>query len=380
MVTPLLVRGASPAGDPAWIVRDHRTCRSLLNDDRLRRYPCSDIENPSSFTTSVSLQFRPGDSNPWPDDLVRRMLGASFSPPRMKALEPAIEVIVLELIGDMRRAGPPADIRGALAEPLAALTISRIMGIPRQDHERVMRWSDGCLDIANPERAAEADRQLMTYMEDLLDEKLRNPAEDLISDMIGFVRDNPGETTRVDTIRLAAGLRFASQLNTPAAIDRGIYLLLTHPEHLTDIGTRPGAIRQVIEEVLRHPHPLAPRVAGVPRYAHEDIAVGEIDIARGDLVIFDLDAANRDEDAFDQPLEFRPARQSNQHLSFGYGAHYCIAASLARLELKVVFERIFDLLPNLRLAAGIDELVGQTNRLSGGMVQLPVTWDSEQEN
>ncbi|WP_433665849.1 cytochrome P450 [Nocardia sp. CA-136227] len=302
------------------------------------------------------------------------MLGSSFSPLRMKALEPAIASIARDLIDDMRRVGPPGDIRESLAEPLAASAISLILGIPREDHDKVLDWSEGCLDIRNIDRATESDMQLTEYMERLLDQKLRNPSEDLLSDMSIYIRDNPHESRR-EIIGLAAGLRFASQLNTPAAIDRAVYLFLTHPEYLDELHSGSAALKRAVEEVLRHPHPVSPRVAGIPRYAHEDIGVDAHTIQRGDLVIFDLDEANRDSSVFDSPLEFHPDRRANQHLAFGYGGHYCVAASLARLELKVVLETIFEMLPNLRLATDIDNLSRNSERLSGGLTKLPVSWD-----
>jgi len=99
-----------------------------------------------------------------------------------------------------------------------------------------------------------------------------------------------------------------------------------------------------------------------------------VTIARGDAVLLSTDAANRDADAYPEPEEFDATRRPNPHLSFGHGMHFCIGASLARTELRTVFTTLFQRIPGLRLAVDVDDLDVRSDRVTGGVTGLPVTW------
>jgi pentalenolactone synthase len=118
----------------------------------------------------------------------------------------------------------------------------------------------------------------------------------------------------------------------------------------------------------------SPGSLALPRYAHADIEIGGVTIARGDVVLLATGSANRDEDAFTDPEEFDPTRKPNPHIAFGYGGFFCIGASLARTELRIVFTSLFSRFPNLHLAVGVDELGVRSNRVTGGVDRVPVIW------
>ncbi|MFJ4657680.1 cytochrome P450 [Nocardia sp. NPDC088792] len=375
IVGPLIELGTSPAGAPAWIIRDYATVKKLLTDERINRFPHPDVLDPPRFTTAEILQFKQVNQGgpPPPDDLIRRMVATSFSPRRMRGMEPQVNAIVRELIQDMRRAGPPAEIRSALAEPLSAHVISELLGIPADARAAVREWSDASVDLTNPARSAAADYELKALMNDLVEEKSKHPGEDILTDMLRFSDQEPELCGRDLVIGMAAGLRFAGQINTVTLIDRGLYLLLTHPIDRLRL-TDPKVLEHAVEEILRFPHPVQRRIAGVPRYARADIYLGDVVIREGDLVILDLDDANVDPSVFADPESFCPARSENPHMSFGYGPHYCVGAALARLELKAVFGNIFGLLPELRIDGDPEALEPRRHQLSGGVMTLPVTW------
>ncbi|APA96739.1 Biflaviolin synthase [Nocardia seriolae] len=372
---PRVERGVSPAGDPAWIVRDYATIKKLLTDSRINRFPDPAVADPPRFTLAEILQFKQVDPDapPPPDDLVRRMVATSFSPRRMRAIEPAVNAITRELIEDMRRDGPPADIRTALAEPLSSHVISELLGIPAEARAAVREWSDASVDLADRERSVRADRELKAFMNELVEAKTRQPGEDILSDMVRFSANEPQLAGRDLVIGMAAGLRFAGQINTVTLIDRGLFLLLTRPiERATLADSK--TLERVVEEILRFPHPVQRRIAGVPRYARADIPLGGHVIGEGDLVILELDDANLDPGVFADAESFCPERTENPHLSFGYGPHYCVGAALARMELKSVFGNIFQLLPDLRIDGDPGALEPRRHQLSGGVMALPVTW------
>jgi pentalenolactone synthase len=171
---------------------------------------------------------------------------------------------------------------------------------------------------------------------------------------------------------LAAGLLFAGHETTAGRIDLGVLRLLSDLDRRDALAADPdGLVAGTVEEILRMS---APGGLGLLRYAHADIELGEQTITRGEAVLIAANAANRDPEAFEEPDLFDPSRRPNTHLAFGHGGHFCIGASLARTELRVVFSTLFRRFPKLRLAIDIDDLVIRADRLTGGVTSVPVTW------
>ena len=155
-------------------------------------------------------------------------------------------------------------------------------------------------------------------------------------------------------------------------------LLLEHPEQREALQRDPGLAPLAVEEILRFPSPLEkPRAAkrgGLPRYAAADVEVEGVTIRAGDLVMFALEDANRDEGVFPHPDRFDVTRKENPHLAFSYGPHFCIGAPLARVELQCLFGRLFDRFPALRLAVPLDRIRPVPDRVAGAVAELPVAW------
>jgi cytochrome P450 len=118
----------------------------------------------------------------------------------------------------------------------------------------------------------------------------------------------------------------------------------------------------------------AERTIGLPRYANTDFAFGGVTIHTGELVMLGLRAANLDEQLFPKPARFDVYRERNQHLTFGYGPHFCPGASLARIELQTLFATLLNRFPTLQLAVPVESLRERDESLTGGLVELPVTW------
>jgi pentalenolactone synthase len=172
--------------------------------------------------------------------------------------------------------------------------------------------------------------------------------------------------------RLAAGLIFAGHETTSTRIDLGTLLLLADLERRDRFVADPdGEVAATVEEILRI---TAPGGLGLLRYAHDDVEVGGVTIARGDAVIISSNAANRDGSVFADPADFDVDRSPNVHLAFGHGAHVCIGANLARTELRTVFPALLRRFPGLRLAVSVDDIEVHGNRLTGAVDEVPVIW------
>lgn len=131
-------------------------------------------------------------------------------------------------------------------------------------------------------------------------------------------------------------------------------------------------IPSTVEEILRRT--VIGSGGGLPRYARADIEIGGVTIKAGEAVLLCLTGANTDERVFVEPETFDIMRQPNPHIAFGYGSRYCVGASLARIELQVVFTALFRRFPNLRLAVPFEELRLRTDRYGSGVLEVPVSW------
>jgi cytochrome P450 len=309
-------------------------------------------------------------------DRMRRLLLPAFSAKRMRLLDEKIVGLSKQLIDDMVRGaepGGPADLHAALSVPLPIYVICELLGVPFADREHFKGLSERAATLTGDDpRVALA--ALYSYTAGLAELKRREPGEDVITDLVAAQRTDHG-LDDAELARIAAALLFAGHETTVNRISVGVLMLLRNPEALAALVTDPALVAPTVEEILRL---AAPGDFGIARYAREDIVVGEgahrVTIAAGDAVLLNTAAGNRDEQAFPDPEAFDPGRSPNQHLSFGHGGRFCIGASLARTELRAVFATLFTTLPRLRLAVDVSELRLHTERLTGGLYDLPVAW------
>ena len=224
--------------------------------------------------------------------------------------------------------------------------------------------------------AAGARAEFGRYMAGLAEQKRAEPGEDVISDLVRAQAED--ETYDYDEmIRLSVGLLFAGHETTVNRIGLGTLLLLTRRERWQDLTADPdGRTDAHVEEIMRLG---APGDLGLLRYAHTDVEVGGVTIVEGDAVILSINAANRDPQAFADAEAFDPDRAERAHVGFGHGGHFCIGASLARTELRTVFSTLARRLPDLRLAADLDDIevrIAAPHRRCDGASRHLVTGDA----
>jgi pentalenolactone synthase len=367
------------AGDPAWLVSGYETIKGLLTDSRLNTTHADPEHAPRYSESAIFGQARQATPTEREDHArMRRLLGRSFSARRLAALRPRVQHLVDGLLDDLASGRPPVDFHEAVSFPLPALVICELLGVPFADREDFRRWSDEAADLADHDRSSAGLAALWQYIGTLVARKLEQPAEDVLSDLVAVHRENP-ETYPLDQVaELGAGLLFAGHETTVSAIDRGVVLLLTHPDQRAALQRDPALVPTAVEEVLRAfiPGTNSDRgpASGLPRWTNADITVDGVPIPAGDLVLLDLQDANLDPATFSTPEEFDITRPVNPHLTFGHGPHFCIGAPLARMELQALFGTLFERFPTLRLAVPVEELQLRTMRLVGGLNKLPVTW------
>jgi pentalenolactone synthase len=378
MVSTAIRRVTTPAGDSGWLVTNYDDVKTLLSDPRLGR---SHAEPERAARVSHSAIFGGPMGHPSTEaaehSRMRRLLAPAFSARRMATLRPRVTVIIADLLDGMASHAQPVDLHEAVSFPLPALVICELLGVPYADRADFRRWSDDAAHLTDAARSQAGLMQLWVYMGTLVKRKQAQPDDDVISDLVAAAAADPGLTA--DGIAmLSAGLLFAGHETTVAAIDRGVTLLLTHPEQADALRHDPGLVAAAVEEILRSAPPArasgVEQTMGLPRYANTDFAFDGITIRTGDLVMLGIRAANLDEQLFPRPDQFNMHRDRNPHLTFGHGPRFCPGAPLARIELQTLFPALLNRFPTLRLAVAVESLRGRDELLTGGLEELPVTW------
>ncbi|MGH3872482.1 MAG: cytochrome P450 [Pseudonocardiaceae bacterium] len=378
MANPAIHRVTTSTGDPAWLVTNYGDVKALLSDPRLGR---SHADPERAARISHSAIFGGPMGHPSTEAAeharTRRLLAPAFSARRMASMRPRVTAIITDLLEAMAHQGQPADLHEAVSFPLPALVICELLGVPYADRADFRRWSDDAAHQTDAARSQAGLMQLWQYMRALVDRKQAEPGDDVISDLAAAAGADP-ELTTDGIAMLSAGLLFAGHETTVTAIDRGVTLLLIHPEQADALRRDPALIGPAVEEILRSWQPMRTsgieQAAGLPRYANTDFTYGGVPIQTGELVMLGLRPANLDEQHFPDPARFDVHRTRNPHLTFGHGPRFCVGAPLARLELQSLLPALLDRFPTLRLAVPVESLRGRDELLTGGLVELPVAW------
>jgi nocardicin N-oxygenase len=303
---------------------------------------------------------------------LRRLVSRAFSTRRMVSLRPKVDRVAADLVDDLRSAGPSADLVSALAMPLPIGVICDLLGVPLDGRSRFQRLADTVLSLTahRTDEVRAAREELNDYFLYLVGTKRREPGDDLISELVGAHRES--DALSVDElVALGRTLLTAGFHTTANQIALAALFLLRHPDRLRELETSLELIDPMVEELLRL-NPLTVG-GGLIRVATEDVEVGGVLVSAGEAVLPAIGSANMDSLVFADPDEFRPGRP-HPHIAFGHGAHYCLGAVLARMELRAAITALARSLPGMRLAVPLEDLRFTTGRLFRGLAELPVTW------
>ncbi|HUI28470.1 MAG TPA: cytochrome P450, partial [Candidatus Kryptonia bacterium] len=278
---------------------------------------------------------------------LRGLVSKAFTPRRVEMLRSRVAAIVDNLLESL---APRAeiDIVRDLAQPLPAIVIADLLGIPSSDQAQFRHWSDELVEILDPLSGREgldppkrAMRALAAYFRPLLAERRGAPRDDLLSAMIAA--EDAGETLSEDElIALASLILAAGHETTTNLIGNAVMLLLRHPSERKRLQDDLGLLASAVEECLR----VEPPVQLTDRAVVEPTELAGTRLQRGEIVVALLASANRDPARFPDPDRFDVARGDNDHLSFGLGNHYCLGASLARLEAQVALGALLRRFPD----------------------------------
>lgn len=323
---------------------------------------------PTRPGTQPSLVHLDGDEH----TRMRKLVVKAFTPRAVKNVEAPTYAIAHELVDRFIACGE-ADMCAEFAFLLPAMVIAELVGIPEGDRSQFVEWADDAITAAGPNSSgyAESDPHLREYILGIIDRRRETPGDDLLSQLIQ-VHDGEDRLSTDELVALVRMLILAGTDTTANLIGSMLHQLLSDRQRWERLYSDRALIPNVIEETLRYDPPLY----WIPRKAAADVEFAGTTIPAGTLVCNAVGHANRDLDGLDHPYEWdmdRPAARNRTHQTFGFGEHFCIGSSLARLEAAIVLEVLLDRVPDLALA---QEYVYQPHGplMMRGVKSMPVTF------
>ena len=279
----------------------------------------------------------------------RKLVNKGFTPRRVRDLEPRITEVVDGLIDAVAEKGG-CDFVGDFAAWLPLVMIGDALGVRPEDHPQLLRWSDelmtgqGAADEAAVMAMIAAFAGYEDYIKPVMADRRGCPREDLMSVLVHAEVDGDrldDHEVIIESLLILIG----GDETTRHVISGGVYQLLADRSRWERLLADRSLVAGAVEESLRWVSP----IKNMARTAACDTELGGKQIREGQKLLLLYPSANRDEDVFPDPMTFDIERSPNEHVAFGFGPHFCLGAALARLELKVAFERLLDRLPDLDL-------------------------------
>ena len=368
-----MIRVQLPYGEPAWLATRYEDVKLVLADPRFSRAAGAGRDQPRMspfFAPPGSIM----DLDPPDHTRLRRLVAKAFTARRIESLRPRAQEVADELVDAMLIKGAPADLVGDFSMQMPVTVICELLGVPEQDRARYRHWSEAFVPTSRfpPEKVRECLTELAAYLAGLIAERGRHPTDDLIG-ALAAAREEGDRLSDAEMLALVRSMILAGHETTASQMTNFVYVLLTHPDQLELLRADPALLPAAVEELNRF-IPLSV-LGAIPRYAIEDVEVGGVTVRAGDAVLPILPAANRDPSAYPDPDGLDLRRPGPTHVNFGHGAHHCLGAPLARMELQVAVGTLLRRLPGLRLADAEPDIEWKDGRGVRGPASLRITWD-----
>ena len=351
------------------VLRDteHRFSVQRRKGDLFRLYrdqlPAVLVDGPGG-AQSMLMQDPPAHTR------LRGLVSKAFTPRRVAELAPRVEALVAKLVDEALAKGETDWIHD-LAEPLPAVVIAELLGVPPEDHRTFQAWSSQLIDsvpafgFGGREQVESSVSTILDYLRKQIALRRAEPTDDLLSGLIE-AQEEQDALSDDELVSTAFLLLLAGHETTTNLIGNGLLALLRHPDAWDHLRGHPERVDHAVEELLRYDSPVQATV----RIPVEDVAIGGHEIGKGAMVICGIGAANRDPDVHPEPDRLDLERDPIRHLSFGFGTHFCLGASLARLEGRAVFRALADRVKSIERVG--DTLAYRANPILRGLKSLPV--------
>ena len=374
-----------PDGLEIWFVSAYEHARAALADPRLAhhlghargamaRAGIELSEDRIAFNAAHLVHSDPPDHT-----RLRGLVNRAFTPVRVERLRPRVQDITDRLL-DAIECRTEVDLVEALNHPLPVMVICELLGVPSEDRGTFRVWSEAAVtpDYAKdaPLTKAEGNARLREYLAALVGrrrEELRDVASsdeqpDLLRALVAAC-DDEGRLTESEVVAMTYILLIAGHESTVNFLGNAMLALLRAPELFRQLRDSPELIRHAVDEFLRYDGPVQ---RSTLRTATQDVKIGDVTVPSGGVVSVGLAAANRDPGQFPRADTLDLSRSENSHLAFGHGPHYCIGASLARMEGEIVIGGLVRRFSHVSLAVPFQQLRWRQT-FQRGLVALPVT-------
>src|SRR5262245_25707552 len=341
----------SPLG--FWVLTRYEDVVAVLRDPRFEKEPMIAAVAARFGIAAGTIGLSMLDRDPPAHTRLRSLVSKAFTPKVVEGMRPHIQEIVDGLLARVAGAGS-MDLIEEFAYPIPVMVICGLLGVPVEDHERFKGWS---LDIARgldaimlPVHAEVAIRSgvarqgLIGYFRELIAARRASPRSDLLSALIA-AEEAGDKLSEEELLASCVLLLVAGHETTVNLIGNGTLALLRNPGELRRLRENPGLIAGAVEELLRYDGPVQ-RTARTPS---EDVTIRGHTIAKGDMVMPFIGAADRDPAQFPDPDRLDITRAENRHVAFGMGIHFCLGAPLARVEGQIAINTLLQRLPKLTL-------------------------------
>jgi cytochrome P450 len=359
--------------DLTWLTRHHELFSSaVFKNDPRPAYPPIDESDLGLYDYVRNYQGDQFIQHDRPEHLeMRKIVHTYFTPRAMETWRPFVRDAVKELL-DAAEAKGSMDVMRDLATPLPVMVIAQMMGVPPEDRPYVRELAEKLLYIGRGEYdrmkpLTEGMRGMIDFVSPLVDKRIVDPGDDFISVLARGERE--GVFSRHEVLVNTSLLLLAGHETTINLLCNGTLSLIRHPDQWALLKQDPeGRARLANEECLRYDSP----VMSIQRIAAQDVEMRGKILRKNDRIRWFISSANRDPDAFENPLNFDISRHPNPHVAFGSGVHHCLGATLARLEGQEVFKALAERFPNLQIET--DDLEYQPSITFRSLKSLPVTW------
>jgi cholest-4-en-3-one 26-monooxygenase len=360
-----------PDGPGYWALLKYEDIVAVSSDNRLF----------SSWTGGTNIGDMPPDGlaiirtimlnmDPPQHTKYRRLVSTGFTPRMISALEPHVREITRKIVDRVAARGE-CDFVTEIAAELPLEVIAEMIGVPQEDHKKVFDWSNRLIGFDDPEYNTTAEdgtiaaTEMFFYAHQMAADRKANPRQDLVSVLMAAEVDGE-KLTEADFDGFFILLAVAGNETTRNLISGAMLALIEHPEQRQRLIDDPSLMPLAVEEFLRWVSPLI----YFRRTATADAVVRGQQIKAGEKVVMYYPSGNRDEDVFEHGGAFDVGRSVNPQIAFGgTGPHFCLGASLARLEIRCMFEELLARLPDMELAAPVQRL---RSNFINGIKHMPV--------
>lgn len=375
------------ADNDYWILTRYADIVSHIQDSRLSsnrigahadRMPAAAKEHFRPFFSAVSswmLMIDPPDHT-----RLRGLVNKAFTPAVVENMRGSVLRLVDDQLASVKQQGR-MDVMTDLANPLPAIVIAEMLGVPGTDQQQFKEWSDHIamalagIDSARSKEelfalydlAQKSFLALAAYFREKVAALRLKPRDNLLSALIQ-AEEQGDRLTEHELFANCVLLMIAGHETTTNLIGNGMLALLRNPDQKKALSLNPDLIVSAVEELLRYDSP----VQKMGRVAMESIEIAGKQIKQGQLVCFSFAAGNRDPEQFASPAQLDLARKPNRHLAFGHGLHYCVGAALARLEGQIAINGVLKGLPKISLET--EDLEWNRNLSLRGLKSLPVVF------